>query len=276
MQNNLLCFLIVVGLLGGCANNDTNEPIPETINVSLNGYQGTVGWVQQSAQSQPKATIVAVHGTPGSWTAWRDLMDQPAAANYHIVAFDRPGWGSSLSETGQMVTSLADQAALLSDAIKKLELKEPVIAVGHSWGGPVVLALAAYHPELIDGLVLVAGPADAAVSEPRWYHRLANNGLISAIIGSTLRNSNAEMLALASELKKIEPDLYSIQQPTSIMQGKKDFLVSYENAFFLDQQLVNAPVHFVYDLNGNHFVPFQEPEKIVSEIEWVQSRIGTN
>ncbi len=46
------------------------------------------------------------------------------------------------------------------------------------------------------------------------------------------------------------------------MQGKKDRLVPYENAFFAKEKLVNAPVTLVLIDSMDHFVPWSNLELI--------------
>ena len=54
----------------------------------------------------------------------------------------------------------------------------------------------------------------------------------------------------------------NITCPVIVIQGKKDVLVSPENADFARKMLVNAPVEFVLVDDMNHFVPWSNPELI--------------
>jgi len=78
-----------------------------------------------------------------------------AADKYHVLAFDRPGYGYSGRPRGKAWTS-KEQADLLSKALKALGIEQAVI-VGHSWGTMVATTLALEHPECVRSLVLLSG-----------------------------------------------------------------------------------------------------------------------
>jgi pimeloyl-ACP methyl ester carboxylesterase len=200
-------------------------------------------------------------------------MEEPVLSSYQILAFDRAGWGQTMGNSGQVIPSLEFQADILAAAIRPMNLKSPTILVAHSWGGPVALALAIYHPDLVDGMLLIASPGNPEISQPRWYHKLAKAKPIQWIIGKSMTRSNQEMLALDRELEKLMPNLNNISVPTVIMQGKKDWLVKPENAFFLNRNLENANVKLVYDTKANHFIPFSQTDKVALEVMWLHQQI---
>ncbi|MGD1894975.1 MAG: alpha/beta fold hydrolase [Cyclobacteriaceae bacterium] len=54
--------------------------------------------------------------------------------------------------------------------------------------------------------------------------------------------------------------------PTTIIHGEKDKLVPIENAYFAQEQLVNAPVTAVIELEMNHLIPWNRPDLIKDAI----------
>ena len=78
-----------------------------------------------------------------------------AAAHYRVVAFDRPGYGHSQPVARRRSTPWA-QAALLRAALRKLELRRPII-LGHSWGTLPAIAFALQYPGAVRSLALVSG-----------------------------------------------------------------------------------------------------------------------
>jgi len=243
--------------------------------ISLDFYDGTLSWFEFSKPISEQATLVGIHGTPGGWSAWSDIGEQTGISPYRLIAIDRPGWGQSLNKTDDVIPNLNDQADIIAMALEDEKLSRPVILIAHSWGGPVALNLAARHGELVDGLVLLASPADPVWMQPRWYHKAAKWKVVQLVIGKSMTRSNVEMLALEDELKKLQSKLSSITQPTIIMQGKKDFLVAPENAFYLQKELSNAQVKLMYDMKGNHFIPFNKPEEVITSINWVYQQTLT-
>lgn len=82
------------------------------------------------------------------------LMDK-AAANYRVIAFDRPGFGYS-DRPGASSWTPEEQGLLLYKALHQMGIERPIL-VGHSWGTLVALAMALDFPKYIRGITLVSG-----------------------------------------------------------------------------------------------------------------------
>lgn len=103
--------------------------------------------------------FVLVHGWGGDSAEWLPLI--ALLPERRVLAVDLRGHGrSSAPPTGY---APADFAGDLAGLLERLDLP-PVIAVGHSMGAQVVVALAAGHPAAVAGLVALdpAYGADAA------------------------------------------------------------------------------------------------------------------
>jgi len=112
------------------------------------------------------ATFLLVHGLASNARMWDGVAGHLAAAGHRAIAVDLRGHGRSSKPDGpyDVPTVAADLAAL----VDLLELSAPVVA-GQSWGGNVVLELAATHPGRARGLVCVDGGwLDLASSFPDW------------------------------------------------------------------------------------------------------------
>lgn len=93
------------------------------------------------------------HGVPASLVEAEPLAAAAAPLGIAIVAFDRPGMGSSSPHAAMSVHSVAaDAAALMSE----LGL-QAAVQVGESGGAPYAAAFAALHPERTQQLLLLAG-----------------------------------------------------------------------------------------------------------------------
>jgi pimeloyl-ACP methyl ester carboxylesterase len=102
------------------------------------------------------APLVLIHGNVTQIEDFETsgLIDL-AAKTYRVIVFDRPGFGHSARPRGRVWTPAA-QADLLCKALQRLGV-ERCVALGHSWGASVAVALGLNHPEAVDGLVLASG-----------------------------------------------------------------------------------------------------------------------
>jgi lipase len=111
--------------------------------------------------------ILAVHGLTGHGQRWQTLAIKhlPDVA---IVAPDLIGHGRSSWAAPWNIDANIDALAALLDA----EAGDPVVVVGHSFGGAVALNLAAVRPDLVSALVLL----DPAVGlDGAWMRDVADD-----------------------------------------------------------------------------------------------------
>lgn len=211
----------------------------------------------------PLLFIHGSHGSPGSWDNYKAfLKDTFLLKNCKIMSVDRPGFG--FSDDGGAETSLKNQAEALFPILKAQ--KEPVILVGHSYGGPVAVQLAIDYPKYIKGIVLVAASVSPDLEPSNWYRYLLKYTPIRWAMPAFLRSSNDELLPLKEELVKMEPDWNKIKCEAVIIQGDKDVLVPAANAQFAKQKLSHVRTTTIKKKEMNHFVPWSDPDLILEGI----------
>ncbi|MDQ1681625.1 MAG: non-heme chloroperoxidase [Frankiaceae bacterium] len=99
-------------------------------------------------------TFLLVHGLASNARLWDGVACRLAAAGHTAVAVDQRGHGASGRPVdGYDTTTCADDLAAVIDA---LGLERPIVA-GQSWGGNVVLTLAAEYPESVGAVCCVDG-----------------------------------------------------------------------------------------------------------------------
>jgi pimeloyl-ACP methyl ester carboxylesterase len=102
----------------------------------------------------PGRPYVLVHGLASNARLWDGVAGRLAAAGHPAYAVDLRGHGESdQPEDGYDTGTAAEDVLALCD---RLGLDRPVLA-GQSWGGNVVLELAARRPDRIAALALVDG-----------------------------------------------------------------------------------------------------------------------
>ena len=204
-----------------------------------------------------------MHGTPGDATNWgRYLPDPPAGLE--LVALDRPGFGES--EPKRAVPSLERQVAALVPALVEAGGDRRPILVGHSLGGPIILRAASDHPDLVGGLVVLAGNVDPELEKLRWYNYAG--AVLQPFLSRDLRNSNDELFDHREELEELVSRLDRVRCPVLIAHGTEDELVPYANAVYLADALPEeARTELVTLEGGDHFFIWSRPEVVWEAIE---------
>ncbi len=136
---------IVLWFVAGCAHMTHDQ--------FIEGPQGRLHVEDGGGGSA--VPVLLVHGNGANLTQWRAQLDHLRKTR-RAVAFDFRGMGKSdpARNHDYSVAAMTDDVQTVADAVG---LKRFVI-VGHSYGGSVVAAYAARHPERIAGVVF----ADAA------------------------------------------------------------------------------------------------------------------
>jgi len=94
-------------------------------------------------------TVVCVHGVSAHGRRYRKLAEERLAARFHVLAPDLRGHGLSEWEPPWNLETH------LGDLLETFEAEGPAMWVGHSFGGRLVLELAARRPELLVCAVLL-------------------------------------------------------------------------------------------------------------------------
>ena len=105
--------------------------------------------VMQKGRGKP---IIILSGMGCSFDEWYEITESLSEAN-RIVMFHRPGLGES--EIGNETRNTQAVVHELADLMRQLKISEPVILVGHSYGGLCSQHFVIEHPERVAGLVLV-------------------------------------------------------------------------------------------------------------------------
>lgn len=265
----LLSILVLPVLLYACAGTGGGEEKPWRVDENRTRVSGMadLAWFSGSGSKVgAEQTVIFVHGTPGSATAWRDYIhDVPQG--FRFISIDRPGFGNS--ESG-VVPELERQALALGALMK--DQKTPVILVGHSLGGPIIAQAAIDFPEQVSALVILAGSLDPALEKINPLQHIGKWWPVSRLLPRALYNANLEIFALEAELEELGRSLHLIEIPVLIIHGTRDRLVPYENVAYMEQTLTNARVEVVTLEGQNHFLPWNSREAVDQAIKTAASR----
>ena len=207
------------------------------------------------------ATLFFVHGSPDSWTRYEEFMkDKDLLALYRMIAVDRPGFG--YSQFGD-AKNLEDQSKLISQLVRSIKNDKPIYAVGHSYGGAMVVKLQTDNIDLFDGLVLLAAAVDPKQEKPERWRYVMNIPPLKYLLPGAYRPSNTELVYLKNDLKELDKEWENITCPVWILHGDKDTYVPVANADYAKKKLTKASSVEVKTLAGaDHFIPKDRYEDI--------------
>lgn len=256
--------------------------------------------------------ILLVHGLAGQLRHFTyGVMDQ-LAADFRVVAVDRPGSGYSVRPADAAV-GLYAQADVLAALIDKLELGRPLV-VGHSLGGALALALAQRHPGRVAGLALVAplthtpqgvSPAfkGLAMTQP-WLRKLVawtlaaplsiarreeimglvfgpdavprdyatRGGGLLALRPSHVIAASTDLVAIPENLPEMMQRYAAMRLPVSVLFGRGDRII---NPVAQGESLAAIiPGTQLTLVDGGHMLPITAPERTAQFIREAAARVS--
>jgi pimeloyl-ACP methyl ester carboxylesterase len=94
--------------------------------------------------------VLLIHGCPGMVEDWDSLISK-LYWGFHVVAYDRPGYGAS--EGKDIPYTMGYNADTALELMEMLGMKDAVV-VGHSYGAGVALNMAVREPQRVKAFVL--------------------------------------------------------------------------------------------------------------------------
>ncbi|MFQ3614946.1 MAG: alpha/beta fold hydrolase [Cyanobacteriota bacterium] len=165
----------------------------------------SVHYVKQGEHGQP---LLLVHGFGASTDHWRKNIPE-LAQHYQVYAIDLLGFGRSAKPNWDYRTEIwRDQ---LRDFCQQV-VRRPVVGIGNSLGGYVVLSLAAEWPEWIRGVVLLngAGGFSTLGGSPtgwkQWLGGLVGWGLRQRLVSYLLFQYLRQPRVIREKLKQVYYD----------------------------------------------------------------------
>jgi len=128
----------IISNLGGIIIHKFVEILGQNIEVYIKGSS--------------KQTIVIQTGMTCSFYDWLPIMKK-LSEHFTVVSYHRPGYGKS--ELGMYPRTTIQVAKELHMLLDKLYIHEPIILIGHSYGGLCAQHFAMLHEDKLQALILV-------------------------------------------------------------------------------------------------------------------------
>jgi pimeloyl-ACP methyl ester carboxylesterase len=104
--------------------------------------------------------IVFLHGFPEFWYEWKHQIAE-FSRDHTVVAPDMRGYNLSSKPaevSAYAVPALIEDVRALASHLLKTTGGQKFTLVAHDWGGAIAWVFAAFHPEMLDKLVIVNAP----------------------------------------------------------------------------------------------------------------------
>ncbi|WP_141539112.1 alpha/beta fold hydrolase [Bacillus cereus] len=182
------CLSKIISSLGGIIIYKFVEVLGQNIEVYIKGSS--------------KQTVVIQTGMTCSFYDWLPIIEK-LSEQFTVVSYHRPGYGKS--ELGNQSRTARQVTKELHMLLNKLGIHEPIILIGHSYGGLCAQHFAMLHEDKLQALILVDSTSmnlhrldelylpisDQTDSDDVWFHKY---NMYSKMDGDTLYNELKPML----------------------------------------------------------------------------------
>lgn len=213
-------------------------------------------------------TIILLHHGLGSTQAWRNQIKAFEEAGYHLIIYDRWGYGSSENRSCLRVPDFKDDLADLGEIINIFK-PTGLTLIGHSDGGTISLYYAALNSDIVDALVVVAAhiyleptmePGIQAIREAFEHDKGFRRGMIRAHgekFERTFYNWYNGWHTPQIFDWDMRPILNKIQCPVLVVQGEEDEHATSQHAIEIAKNIPSAELCLVP--SAKHMLPQEQP-----------------
>lgn len=231
-------------------------------------------------------TIVLEAGGGNGATSWGRVLTDLATTS-RVIAYSRPGRGGSSVKAGLQTPQ--SMVADLHELLAALGEREPVILVGHSWGGLLARLYVSTYPSAVAGIVLIDAAHEAQFA--RWDalvagHRMADT--MEALVSQLplpVRLDFAQILPVqraqhVAGMRPLPGDLpVAVITATKPCPPAREFTCRDPRALAIwralhDEWFANAATGLrIVSAQSGHYVMFDRPELIVQAVRFVVDQV---
>jgi pimeloyl-ACP methyl ester carboxylesterase len=214
------------------------------------------------AKSDTLPLLVFVHGAPGAWYGYQNLMDDTTLQRrYKMISVDRLGYGKSGYGKPELSTEM--QANSIKTIIEEENhTGKKIVLMGRSYGAPITALVAIEHPEIIEKLFMISPVIDPEKEKFFWFSKAGNWKPVQMMLPQLLNVATAEKFAHENEMKKMLPKWDYLCVPTTVITGDADKIADTANFTFARKHLTHCDTTLLRLKNTGHLVTYEQPEII--------------
>jgi pimeloyl-ACP methyl ester carboxylesterase len=232
-------------------------------NDSIHGHP--LRWVETSTiNSDTLPVVIMTHGAPGAANNFFQFSSDTSLLNHaRMISIDRLGY--SPNDQGNAEVSIPKQSEAIAKVLSHYSYPY-VIAVGHSYGGPITSAFVLDNPEKVKAAVLLAPAISPDEEKDFAIVKFTEWTLTKWAVPSFFMVAAAEKKAHEAELRRMLPKWNTVQTPFIHVHGTDDKIVPYENISFSKEVIPDSLLTIVTIDGGNHMTPWADQEKVTEII----------
>jgi pimeloyl-ACP methyl ester carboxylesterase len=219
--------------------------------------------IEQFGPGNGLAVVLLHHGL-GSIKAWREQVPALVEAGYHVIAYDRWGYGGSDARPGLDLPTFTADISDLRKILAQLGVRQTAL-VGHSDGGTIALYYATAYPDQVTSLVSIAAhiyvepkmePGILGVQrafESDEHFRTGLRYAHGAKYESVFTNWFTGWHRIESLSWDMRPILGQLRCPVLIVQGEEDEHAAPQHAKDIANAIPRAELWLIP--NTGHMVP---------------------
>jgi pimeloyl-ACP methyl ester carboxylesterase len=229
---------------------------------SIHGHP--LRWVEVSTlKNDSLPIIIFTHGAPGAANNFFQFLEDSALLKHaRLIAIDRLGY--SPNDQGNAEVSVQKQSEAIAKVLSHYSYPY-VIAVGHSYGGPITSAFVLDSPEKVKAAVLLAPAISPDEEKDFAIVKFTEWSLTKWAVPAFFMVAAAEKKAHEAELRRMLPKWNSVKTPFIYVHGTDDRIVPYENISFSKEMIPDSLLTIFTIDGGSHMTPWED-EELVTEL----------
>ncbi len=253
-------------------------------------------FINEEYQDGKSPLLVFLHDGLGSIGQWKDLPETLSEeTDLPALVYDRHGHGGATPLTHARDKNYMQEEAfeVLPELLEKLEVREPIVSIGHSDGGSIALLHGAHAPRKVASIVSIAAHVfveQVTIDGIRNTVREFENGRLREHLKQYHTRNTDPMfygwsnlwLSEAFQDWNIEKDIEGVTAPTLLIQGEEDPYGSWEQveaiAKAISGEKETFPVpgagHQPHLPGAGHQPHHEKPEEVTQKIvRFLQTRV---